>query len=59
MYLAPKGTFNTGSGTAAIYRLSKLQDAGLGNISALPFSIRILLEAVLRQCDEYEVTSAT
>ena len=53
-----KSTFNTGSGTAAIYRLSKLEDAGLGKISALPFSIRLLLEAVLRNCDGYEVTEA-
>jgi aconitate hydratase len=51
-----KATFNTGSGTAVLYRLSKLQDAGLGNIAALPFSIRILLEAVLRNCDGYAVT---
>ncbi len=51
-----KTTFNTGSGTAVLYRLSKLQEAGLGNIAALPFSIRILLEAVLRNCDGYEVT---
>ncbi len=53
-----KSTFNTGSGTAGIYRLSKLEDAGLGKISALPFSIRVLLEAVLRNCDGYEVTEA-
>jgi aconitate hydratase len=53
-----KSTFNTGSGTAAIYRLSKLEDAGLGKISALPVSIRLLLEAVLRNCDGYEVTEA-
>ena len=53
-----KSTLNTGSGTAAIYRLSKLEDAGLGKISALPFSIRLLLEAVLRNCDGYEVTEA-
>src|SRR5215471_10474888 len=53
-----KSTFNTGSGTAAIYRLAKLEEAGLGKISALPFSIRLLLEAVLRNCDGYEVTEA-
>ncbi len=53
-----KSTFNTGSGTAAIYRLSKLEELGLGKISALPFSIRVLLEAVLRNCDGYEVTEA-
>jgi aconitate hydratase len=50
-----RDTFKTGSGTAGIYRLSKLEDAGLGNIAALPYSIRILLESLLRNCDGYEV----
>ena len=40
---AARDTFKTGSGTAGIYRLSKLEDAGLGNIAALPYSIRVLL----------------
>jgi aconitate hydratase A / 2-methylisocitrate dehydratase len=53
-----RDTFNTGSGTAGIYRLSKLESAGLGSISKLPFSIRVLLEAVLRNCDGYLVTEA-
>src|SRR5215813_4536625 len=51
-----RDTFETGSGKAGIYRLSKLQDAGLGNITALPYSIRVLLESLLRNCDGYEVT---
>ena len=55
---AARDTFETGSGTAGIYRLSKLEDAGLGKIAALPFSIRVLLESVLRNCDGYEVTEA-
>ncbi len=49
-------TFETGQGTAALYRLSKLEEAGLGQISTLPFSIRVLLEAVLRNCDGFSVT---
>ncbi|GAA5510622.1 aconitate hydratase AcnA [Novipirellula caenicola] len=48
--------FDTGHGTATIYRLSKLEEAGLGEISRLPFSIRVLLEAVLRNCDDFLVT---
>ena len=48
--------FDTGSGQAAIYRLSKLQDAGLGQIDQMPFSIRVLLEAVLRNCDGFSVS---
>ncbi|MFC0524999.1 aconitate hydratase AcnA [Pontibacillus salicampi] len=33
------------------YQLSKLEDAGYGKISRLPYSIRVLLESVLRQED--------
>src|SRR3954471_19115027 len=51
-----RDTFDTGNGKAGIYRLSKLEQLGLGKISSLPFSIRILLEAVLRNCDGYVVT---
>jgi len=42
--------FETGSGSAAMYRLEALQKRGLGQIDRLPFSIRVLLEAVLRNC---------
>ncbi|MCP4195345.1 MAG: aconitate hydratase AcnA [Planctomycetaceae bacterium] len=51
-----RDSFETGNGPAAIYRLSRLEDAGLGEISKLPYSVRILLEAVLRCCDGYVVT---
>jgi aconitate hydratase len=53
---AARDTFKTGSGSAGIYRLSKLADAGLGDVAALPYSIRVLLESLLRNCDGYEVT---
>ncbi len=51
-----RDTFETLGGKTGIYRLSKLQDAGLGDIAALPYSIRVLLESLLRNCDGYEVT---
>ena len=35
------------------YRLAKLQEDGIANIDKLPFSIKVLLEAVLRNCDDY------
>ena len=35
-----RDTFETPNGPMGIYRLSKLEEAGLGNISALPYSIR-------------------
>ncbi len=46
-----RDTFETGSGLSGIYRLGKLEDAGLTKIGRLPYSIRVLLEAVLRNCD--------
>ncbi|OIJ12741.1 aconitate hydratase 1 [Anaerobacillus arseniciselenatis] len=33
------------------YKLQAIQDAGVGNVSKLPYSIKILLESVLRQYD--------
>jgi aconitate hydratase len=51
-----RDSFDTGSGRASLYRLSKLESARLANVSRLPFSIRILLESLLRNCDGYEVT---
>jgi aconitate hydratase len=51
-----RDTFKTNQGTVGIYRLSKLEDAGLGSMSRLPYSIRILLEAVLRTCDGFTVS---
>lgn len=48
--------FDTGDGKAGYYRLGKLQEAGIGTIDKLPFSIRILLESVLRNCDGYVVS---
>jgi len=55
----PFGTrdqFETGSGQAGIYRLEKLEKQGLGEVSRLPFSIRVLLEAVLRNCDGFQIS---
>ncbi len=38
------------------YSLPALEKAGVGNISRLPVSIRIVLESVLRNCDGKKVT---
>ena len=51
-----RDTFDSGDGPLVIYRLSRLEEAGLGAISTMPFSIRVLLEAVLRNCDGFQVT---
>lgn len=38
------------------YDINKLEKLGYGSVSKLPFSIKILLEAVLREFDGYTVT---
>ncbi|MFT4173180.1 MAG: aconitate hydratase AcnA [Rhodocyclaceae bacterium] len=50
-------TFTTPHGDSGrYYALAALESAGLGAISRLPVSIRIVLEAVLRHCDGKKVT---
>ncbi len=51
-----RDSFSSPLGSMGIYRLQKLEDLGIAAVSKLPFSIRILLEAVLRNCDGYQVT---
>ena len=51
-----RATLETHQGKFAFYRLSKLEESGLGKISRLPFSIKVLLEVVLRNLDGYQVT---
>ena len=49
--------FKLASGkTGKFYSLPALEKAGLGKISRLPVSIRIVLESVLRNCDGKKVT---
>src|SRR5271156_6069598 len=47
-----------GGKTGRYYSLPALEQAGLGKISRLPVSIRIVLEAVLRHCDGKKITEA-
>ncbi len=51
-----RATFDTGSGQAAYYRLATLEDLGLGAVERLPFSIKVLLESLLRNENGYDVT---
>ena len=49
--------FTLASGaTGKFYALAALEKAGVGRISRLPVSIRIVLESVLRNCDGRKVT---
>lgn len=51
-----RDSFKAPQGSLGIYRLDRLEKAGVASVSKLPFSIRILLEAVLRNCDGFQVT---
>ncbi len=50
-------TFDLGPGSqGTLYSLPALEKAGVGPISRLPISIRIVLESVLRNCDGQKVS---
>ena len=52
------GTFaemDTAAGKVGWYSLEKLEEQGAGAVSRLPYSIKVLLEAALRQCDGFQV----
>jgi len=52
-----RATFETGSGPAFYYRLGKLEEDGLADVGRLPFSIKVLLESLLRNENGYDVTA--
>ncbi len=51
-----RAELESSGGSGAIYRIQKLEEDGVAEVSRLPFSIKILLEAALRQCDGFEIT---
>ena len=53
---AARAEFETGQGKAGVYRLARLETLGIARIGELPYSIRLLLEAALRNCDGYQVS---
>ncbi len=54
-----RARLNFGVGDYYLYRLDHLAQSGLApNLDRLPFSIKILLESVLRNCDGYLVAEA-
>ncbi|RNC83749.1 MAG: aconitate hydratase AcnA [Balneola sp.] len=55
-FKSTKKTFDTGNGEAVFYSVPELKNLGYSNIDTLPFSIKILLEAVLRENDGYAIT---
>src|SRR6202790_1107719 len=49
-------SFDAGEGKKGLYySLPGLEEAGIGKVSRLPVSIRIVLESVLRNCDGKKV----
>jgi aconitate hydratase len=50
-----KRTFEVNNETYHYYDLKAIEEAGVGNVSRLPYSIRVLLESVLRQHDGHVI----
>ena len=50
-----KRTIDTRGGPVAIFDVNALERAGIGPVSRLPFSIRIMLESLLRNVNGYDV----
>ncbi len=55
-YFGACDILKTSRGEYIIYHLNKLESSGSIQLSHLPYSIRIMLESVLRQCNEREIT---
>ena len=55
-YFDTRAILKTSDGEFVMYRLDKLAASGMSQIDRLPFSIRILLESLLRQCNDKEIT---
>jgi len=52
-------TFESGTGSVgSFFSLPQLEKEGVGPISRLPVSIRVVLESVLRNCDSRKITEA-
>ena len=51
-----RSTITTRAGTAYLYRLDRLKELGFTGIDRFPFSIKVLLEALLRECDGRLIT---
>ncbi|MBX3390327.1 MAG: aconitate hydratase AcnA [Phycisphaeraceae bacterium] len=52
-----KASLKTKHGTYSYYNLNALKQAGIGHVDKLPYSIRVLLESMLRNLDGFVVTA--
>jgi aconitate hydratase len=53
-----RGILQTPQNNYIYYQLGNLEKEGLTQLERLPFSIRIMLESLLRQCDERTITQS-
>ena len=51
-----RSKLETPAGPVHIYRLDRLAELGLADLDRLPFSLRVWLEGLLRQCNGREIT---
>ncbi len=51
-----RGGLETAAGPVDIYRLGWLADRGIGDVAALPHTVRILLENLLRRAGTRDVS---
>ena len=51
-----KKTLSTQAGTVSYYDINVLEEQGVAQVSKLPFSIKIMLESLLRNVNGYDVT---
>ncbi len=56
MKIATRQSLSLKDGTAVLYRLDAIEKAGMGKVSRLPFSLKVMLEALLRNCDGRVIT---
>jgi aconitate hydratase len=55
-FFKSRDSLKVGGKEYIIFRLDALEKAGLTSLTKLPYSIRIVLEAALRQCNDREIT---
>ncbi len=51
-----RSTLEVAGGSVTIYRLDRLEAQGIGAVPSLPYSMKVMLEAALRQLDGFEIT---
>lgn len=50
-----RAKMSTPAGSVLLYKLEALEKQGLGSVSRMPFSVKVLLESLLRNCDGFIV----